>query len=129
MPLASTEPPWAAELASASPVAPRRRRRRGWLHWNSRMNANSHQMEGDLTAAVCRNAMPAMPTTDESWLVRCATRASKPNDEMEQRHHRGNAMLPLTGVKVVEIANNVAGPYAGYILAALGADVVKVERP
>jgi crotonobetainyl-CoA:carnitine CoA-transferase CaiB-like acyl-CoA transferase len=38
-------------------------------------------------------------------------------------------MLPLTGVKVVEIANNVAGPYAGFILAALGADVMKVERP
>ncbi|HEU0058535.1 MAG TPA: CoA transferase [Hyphomicrobiaceae bacterium] len=38
-------------------------------------------------------------------------------------------MLPLRGVKVVEIANNIAGPYAGYILAMLGADVLKVERP
>ncbi len=38
-------------------------------------------------------------------------------------------MLPLSGVKVVEIANNIAGPYAGYILAMLGADVLKVERP
>ncbi|MBO0763722.1 MAG: CoA transferase [Hyphomicrobiaceae bacterium] len=38
-------------------------------------------------------------------------------------------MLPLTGVKVVELGNNVAGPYAGFILAALGADVLKVERP
>jgi len=38
-------------------------------------------------------------------------------------------MLPLTGMKVVEIANNIAGPYAGYILAMLGADVLKVERP
>jgi crotonobetainyl-CoA:carnitine CoA-transferase CaiB-like acyl-CoA transferase len=38
-------------------------------------------------------------------------------------------MLPLTGAKVVEIANNVAGPYAGFILAALGADVLKIERP
>jgi crotonobetainyl-CoA:carnitine CoA-transferase CaiB-like acyl-CoA transferase len=38
-------------------------------------------------------------------------------------------MLPLTGVKVIEIANNVAGPYAGFILAALGAQVLKVERP
>ena len=38
-------------------------------------------------------------------------------------------MLPLTGVKVVELANNIAGPYAGFILAALGAEVLKVERP
>jgi crotonobetainyl-CoA:carnitine CoA-transferase CaiB-like acyl-CoA transferase len=38
-------------------------------------------------------------------------------------------MLPLTGVKVIELANNIAGPYAGFILAALGADVLKVERP
>ena len=38
-------------------------------------------------------------------------------------------MLPLEGIKVVEIAQNLAGPYAGAILAALGADVVKVERP
>jgi crotonobetainyl-CoA:carnitine CoA-transferase CaiB-like acyl-CoA transferase len=38
-------------------------------------------------------------------------------------------MLPLTGVRVVEIANNIAGPYAGFVLAMLGAEVLKVERP
>jgi crotonobetainyl-CoA:carnitine CoA-transferase CaiB-like acyl-CoA transferase len=38
-------------------------------------------------------------------------------------------MLPLTGTKVVELAQNIAGPYAGEILGMLGADVVKVERP
>jgi crotonobetainyl-CoA:carnitine CoA-transferase CaiB-like acyl-CoA transferase len=38
-------------------------------------------------------------------------------------------MLPLAGIKVVEIAQNLAGPYAGAILAHMGADVVKVERP
>jgi crotonobetainyl-CoA:carnitine CoA-transferase CaiB-like acyl-CoA transferase len=38
-------------------------------------------------------------------------------------------MLPLTGVKVVEFANNIAGPYAGFILSLLGAEVLKVERP
>jgi crotonobetainyl-CoA:carnitine CoA-transferase CaiB-like acyl-CoA transferase len=38
-------------------------------------------------------------------------------------------MLPLSGVKVVEIAQNLAGPIAAEILAHLGADVVKVERP
>ncbi|MBL8384168.1 MAG: CoA transferase [Burkholderiales bacterium] len=40
-----------------------------------------------------------------------------------------SAALPLAGVKVVEIGQNIAGPYASQILAQLGADVVKVERP
>jgi crotonobetainyl-CoA:carnitine CoA-transferase CaiB-like acyl-CoA transferase len=39
------------------------------------------------------------------------------------------APLPLDGIKVVEIAQALAGPFAGEILAHLGADVVKVERP
>jgi crotonobetainyl-CoA:carnitine CoA-transferase CaiB-like acyl-CoA transferase len=38
-------------------------------------------------------------------------------------------MLPLEGVKVVEIAQNLAGPYAAEILGMLGAEVVKIERP
>jgi crotonobetainyl-CoA:carnitine CoA-transferase CaiB-like acyl-CoA transferase len=38
-------------------------------------------------------------------------------------------MLPLSGIKVVEIGQNLAGPYAGEVLATLGADVLKVERP
>jgi crotonobetainyl-CoA:carnitine CoA-transferase CaiB-like acyl-CoA transferase len=37
--------------------------------------------------------------------------------------------LPLAGVTVVEFCHSVAGPYAGSILADLGADVVKVESP
>jgi crotonobetainyl-CoA:carnitine CoA-transferase CaiB-like acyl-CoA transferase len=36
---------------------------------------------------------------------------------------------PLEGVKVVEFGQNLAGPYCGQILAFLGAEVVKIERP
>ena len=38
-------------------------------------------------------------------------------------------MLPLEGVRVVEIAQNLAGPMVAEILAHMGADVIKVERP
>ncbi|HWI26502.1 MAG TPA: CoA transferase [Stellaceae bacterium] len=38
-------------------------------------------------------------------------------------------ILPLDGIKVVEIGQNLAGPYAGEVLATLGADVIKLERP
>jgi crotonobetainyl-CoA:carnitine CoA-transferase CaiB-like acyl-CoA transferase len=38
-------------------------------------------------------------------------------------------MLPLEGIRVVEVAQNLAGPMAAEILAHMGADVVKVERP
>lgn len=37
--------------------------------------------------------------------------------------------LPLRGVRVVEFAEGIAAPYAAQILAHLGADVLKVERP
>lgn len=48
---------------------------------------------------------------------------------MNAHHNAASAPLPLAGIKVVEIGQNIAGPYASEILASLGADVVKVERP
>ncbi len=38
-------------------------------------------------------------------------------------------MKPLAGIKVVELARILAGPWCGQLLADLGAEVVKVERP
>lgn len=38
-------------------------------------------------------------------------------------------MTPLHGVKVIELARILAGPWAGQTLADLGAEVIKVEAP
>ncbi len=37
--------------------------------------------------------------------------------------------LPLTGIRVIDYSHFLAGPHTSRCLAAMGADVIKVERP
>jgi crotonobetainyl-CoA:carnitine CoA-transferase CaiB-like acyl-CoA transferase len=39
------------------------------------------------------------------------------------------AELPLDGIRVIEIGHSIAAPYGALVLAELGAEVIKIERP
>lgn len=48
---------------------------------------------------------------------------------MTSKHFSEDSTQPLAGLVVLELGHSVAAPFAGHVLADLGAKVVKVEKP
>ena len=48
---------------------------------------------------------------------------------IEGEHGMQNGRLPLEGIRVLELAQIVAGPFCGALMAEFGAEVIKVEMP
>ncbi len=55
--------------------------------------------------------------------------AAHRTDDIAQGAGLSNSDAPLAGLKVVEAARILAGPWIGQVLADLGADIIKIESP
>ncbi|MGY1739437.1 MULTISPECIES: CoA transferase [unclassified Blastococcus] len=78
---------------------------------------------GDCPAPVTRGTAPA--GADTAWVrahARRSRRAARPAGGS-----RGGGAAPLAGVRVLDLGLAIAGPFGAQLLAALGADVVRVH--
>ncbi|MDO9068569.1 MAG: CoA transferase, partial [Deltaproteobacteria bacterium] len=70
-------------------------------------------------------------TLEEAEKVCAPSRGKKTRGQKEKVSVPAGKMLPgpLTGLKVLDASMGAVGPWAGVLLGALGADVVKLESP
>lgn len=70
---------------------------------------------------------------DADAATRAAQNADAPVADPFRRQERDrpaeNDQLPLSGIRVIDVGNFLAGPYAASIMGEFGAEVLKVEHP
>src|ERR1051325_3463132 len=52
-----------------------------------------------------------------------------PVDDVSRLAQGGHRMRPFEGIRIIDCTHVLAGPFAAYQLAVLGADVIKVDDP
>ncbi|MFJ4974504.1 CoA transferase [Streptomyces coeruleorubidus] len=130
---------------------------RGWLPFQQRFATAVCPLPGELRQAARRRTLAELRAAAHHTGVSLLTFGSDPAPAVRPapwclapgpapfpraRAHRDNAVpgprpavpvsgavLPLTGLRVVESTRRVQGPLAGHVLRMLGAEVVRIEPP
>ena len=79
-------------------------------------------------------SIPDTSPTNTGWIWRMDTVIGVGSSEGEwyprdTEFRKGDDMRPFEGVKILDCTHVLAGPFAAYQLAVLGADVIKVDDP
>src|SRR2546421_9527248 len=96
-----------------------------WRRWRTR-----HRSAGPERRRTSQTPSRSLPATRQaSSPGRCSVSPADTTSTRERLVTGMGARLPLDGVRIVDMSQIAAGPYATSLLGDFGADVVKIEPP